>query len=73
MDKRWIDRSLYAVVLIVIGGALTTIGAFAHLEWLKAPGATAAVIGAVWLGIALARQGFTLFPDAEAEPKGEAR
>jgi hypothetical protein len=50
-----------AAVAALVGIALTTIGAFAHVAWLSAPGATLILVGGAWLGNALARHGVRLF------------
>lgn len=57
----------------VAGAVLTTVGAFAHLDGLKAPGALAVTIGAGGLGIALALQGVELFPSRPRAPEDAER
>jgi hypothetical protein len=58
-------------VLLVLGAALTTIGAFSHGGPLIAPGSALILVGAAWLGNVLARRDVRLFP-AAAPPSDEA-
>jgi hypothetical protein len=60
-----------AVVIVIVGAALTTIGAFAHGGPLIAPGSALLLFGAAWLGNVLARRDVRLFPSA-AKASGKA-
>jgi hypothetical protein len=60
-----------AVVIVIAGGALTTIGAFAHGGPLIAPGSALLLFGGAWLGNVLARRDIRLFP-APATARDEA-
>jgi hypothetical protein len=57
-----------SVVLLVFGAALTTIGALSHGGPLIAPGSALILVGAAWLGNALARRDVRLFPAAAPAP-----
>jgi hypothetical protein len=46
---------LIAVLVALIGIALTSFGVFTHTPQAVAPGATLALLGGGWLGISLAR------------------
>jgi hypothetical protein len=51
-----------ALVLTILGMALTTWAAFTHSAHLVVPGATLITVGGAWLGNALARGNVRLFP-----------
>jgi hypothetical protein len=64
-----------AGVVMVVGMAMTTVGAFGHVPTLMAPGSALILGGSAWLGNVLARRDVHLFarfqPQAEGSPAGE--
>lgn len=61
-----------AVLVAVVGVAVTTYGAFVHAGALMAPGSALALGGGAWLGNALARRGVSLFPRPSADRRPAA-
>lgn len=49
-----------AGILAALGIVATSVGAFAHVPQLAAPGSTAILVGGAWLGSALARTDLSL-------------
>jgi hypothetical protein len=58
---KWLEPGL-ATIVTVLGIALTTVGALVHAAQAVAPGALLTLVGAAWLGNALARREVRLFP-----------
>lgn len=56
-----------ALALGIAGIVMTSIGAFAHVAQLNAPGAAAIFVGGAWVGNVLARRGVHLFPTRETD------
>ena len=58
---KWLEP-LLASLMTLLGIALTTAGAVAHIAQAVAPGALLILVGGAWLGNALARRDVRLLP-----------
>jgi len=61
-----------SIVVVVLGAALTTLGALAHGGPLVAPGALMILVGSAWLGNVLARRNVRLLPSAPPDSDEQA-
>ena len=68
-------QPIVALIVTILGMAITSWAAFTHTAALVVPGATLITLGGAWLGNALARADVRIFPvhsEGEQPPGGEA-